>query len=92
MSDSLHARAFRGLAFFIVAVGALLFVPAWTLVWWQAWLFLLVFGAAVLAITVHFLERDPALIERRLKAGPAAESEPSQRLIQTLASVAFIAT
>ena len=66
------------------------FLPAWTLRWWQAWLFLAVFAAAVLAITLHFLARDPALIERRLKAGPAAETEPSQRIIQIFASLAFV--
>ena len=88
---SLRTRAYRGLAFFIVAEAVLIFLPAWTLAWWQAWLFLLAFTVAVLAITLYFLERDPALIERRMKAGPGAETEPIQRLIQTLASLAFIA-
>ncbi len=76
---SLRARAFRGLALFIAAMAVLIFLPAWTLLWWQAWLFLAVFTAAVLAITLYFLERDPALIERRMNAGPAAETEVSQR-------------
>ena len=87
---SLRARAFRGLAQFLLAMAVFVFLPAWTLRWWQAWLFLAVFAAAVLAITLHFLARDPALIERRLKAGPAAETEPSQRIIQIFASLAFV--
>ena len=40
----------------------------------------------MLAITVYFLEHDPALIERRLHVGPAAERERSQQIIQTVAS------
>ncbi len=69
----------------------MLFLPAWTVLWWQAWLFLAVFTGAVLAITLYFLERDPALIERRMNAGPAAESEVNQRIIQSFASIAFVA-
>jgi protein-S-isoprenylcysteine O-methyltransferase Ste14 len=40
-----------------------------------------------LAITIYFLERDPALIERRLTVGPSAESEPTQQRIQVAASL-----
>lgn len=72
-------------------MAALLFLPAWTLAWWRAWLFLIVFAAAVVAITRYFLAADPALIERRLKSGPGAERETSQRIIQTFASLAFAA-
>ena len=88
---TLRGRAFRGLALFLVAMAALLFLPAWTLAWWRAWLFLIVFAAAVVAITRYFLAADPALIERRLKSGPGAERETSQRIIQTFASLAFAA-
>ncbi len=88
---SLRARAYRGLAFFVAVMAVMLFLSAWTLLWWQAWLFLVVFTGAVLAITLYFLERDPALIERRMNAGPAAETEHNQRIIQSFASVAFVA-
>jgi protein-S-isoprenylcysteine O-methyltransferase Ste14 len=86
----LAARAARSLAFFMLFMAAILFAAAWTFAWWQAWLYLVVFGASVGFITVHFLKADPDLIERRLKAGPGAEKERSQRIIQTLASVAFV--
>jgi protein-S-isoprenylcysteine O-methyltransferase Ste14 len=88
---SLRIRALSDLALFVVAIAAMLFVPAWTVAWWQAWLFLAVFTAAVLAITLYFLKVDPALIERRLQVGPAAEKERRQQVIQTLASVALVA-
>ena len=35
-------------------------------------------------IGVYFLQHDPKLVERRMKAGPAAESEPAQKIIIVL--------
>jgi protein-S-isoprenylcysteine O-methyltransferase Ste14 len=75
----------------LVALAVLLFLPAFTLTWWRAWLFLAVFGAGVAAITAYFLRADPALIERRMNAGPGGETEPTQRIVQLLAAVAFMA-
>lgn len=89
--NDLNKRAFEGLAQLLVAMALLLFLPAWTLAYWQAWLFLAVFGAAVLAITLYLMRHDRKLLERRVNAGPGAEKEKSQRTIQALASVAFIA-
>ena len=43
-------------------------------------------------MTLYFLKRDPALVERRLNAGPGAEREASQKPIQLAASVVFGAT
>lgn len=89
--DKLTRRALEGLAQMLVAMAALLFLPAWTLAWGEAWLFLAVFGAAVLAITLYFLRHDRALIERRLAVGPAAEKHKAQKRIQAVASVFFVA-
>jgi protein-S-isoprenylcysteine O-methyltransferase Ste14 len=92
MTDtSLAKQAFEGLAKFLIALAALVFVPAWSLRYWQGWLFLLVFATAVTLITVHFLRTDPALIARRLRVGPAAEKETSQKRIQAFASFLFVA-
>lgn len=40
----LDIKAFGGLLGLLVAMAALLFLPAWTLDYWQAWVFLAVFG------------------------------------------------
>jgi len=88
---SLQRRTFEGLAQFLVALGALLFFPAWSLSYWQAWIFWVVFSLAVTLISIYFLKRDPALIERRLKAGPSAEKEKSQKIIQSFANIFFVA-
>ncbi len=50
---SLNIKALGGHLFILIVMGALLFLPAWTLNYWQAWAFLAVFGASGLAITVY---------------------------------------
>ena len=88
---SLNIRALLGLLFLFIFMGALLFLSAWTLNYWQAWAFLAVFGASALATTVYLMKKDPKLLERRLPAGPTAEKETSQKIIQSIASVGFVA-
>ena len=43
--------------------------------------------AWTLALTLYFVKHDPALAERRLRAGPTAEREPAQKRIQLVASI-----
>jgi protein-S-isoprenylcysteine O-methyltransferase Ste14 len=87
----LQIKAFGGLLSVLVLMGALLFLPAWTLDYWQAWVFLLVFGASGLAITLYLIKHDPKLLERRLYGGPTAEKETSQKIIMTILSIGFVA-
>ncbi len=88
---SITKQAIAGLLALVAALGVALFAPAWTLAYWQAWLFLAVFFGAVLAITIHLARHDPALLARRVKAGPLAEPQWTQRIIQGIASLAFLA-
>ncbi|MEO3761238.1 isoprenylcysteine carboxylmethyltransferase family protein [Mycobacterium sp. B14F4] len=74
-----------GLAFF----GVLLFVPAGTLDYWQAWAFIVVFVVATMVPSVYLAVRDPAALARRLKAGPGAENRPLQKLIMS-ATIAVV--
>jgi protein-S-isoprenylcysteine O-methyltransferase Ste14 len=68
-------------------MAVLIFLPAWSLDYWQAWLFLAVFVASLAACNAYFLRHDPALVRRRLRVGPTAERDPAQKRIQALASV-----
>ena len=63
---ALSKKAFVGLLKLQAALALLLFLPAGTVRWWKGWAYWIVFLAAVLVITVYLLERDPALVERRL--------------------------
>jgi protein-S-isoprenylcysteine O-methyltransferase Ste14 len=85
----LNIKAFGGLLFTVLVMTALLFLPAWTLSYWQAWAFLAVFGVSAVAITVFLTKKDPKLLERRVNAGPTAEKETSQKIIQSITSISF---
>jgi protein-S-isoprenylcysteine O-methyltransferase Ste14 len=87
----LRVKAILGLVHLDAWLALLTLWPAGTLAYWQAWLFLAVFTACTLAITLWLMKHDPALLERRTKVGPVAEAEPSQKLIQSIASLAFVA-
>jgi len=66
-----------GLAYF----AATLFWPAGTFHYWQAWLFIAIFCVATLAPSLYLAVADPAALQRRLHAGPTAETRPAQRLV-----------
>src|SRR5258708_22339965 len=87
---SLAGRTLRGFAQLVIVLGIALFAPAWTLNFWQAWVYLCVFSASAALITVYLWRKDPKLLERRVNAGPTAEKEKPQQLIQLIAAIAFI--
>jgi protein-S-isoprenylcysteine O-methyltransferase Ste14 len=87
--NPLARKAFGGLVGLFLAMAVLLFGIAWTLDWWQAWLFLAVYFSCAIALTLFLYAKDQALLERRMRGGPLAEKEPIQRLIMSIASVGF---
>ncbi len=88
---NLNAKAWLALASLFVVMGLLLFVPARSIRYWQAWVYLSIFTGASLLTTRYLMRRDPALLERRMRGGPTAEKRPAQKLIMLCASIAFIA-
>ena len=87
----LDIKALGGLVCLLLVMAALLFIPAWTLDYWQAWAFLVVFGVSALTITLYLMKKDPKLLERRVRGGPTAEKERSQKIIQSIISIGFMA-
>jgi len=74
----------------VLLVAVLLFAPAGTLAYWQAWLYGFVFIAGTAALSVYFLKHDPELVRRRMNAGPRAETEPAQKIIMVLILSGFL--
>ena len=87
----LRARAWVALAVLTAVMGLLLFVPAGTLRYWQAWVYLAIFTGASGLTTRDLASRDPALLERRMRGGPMAEKRAAQRIIMLCASSGLIA-
>ena len=89
--NSLYRRAVLSTLLGTLVMAALLFVPAGTIDYWQAWIFMAVFEGASTAIGIYLAITDPQLLERRMHVGPTAETEPSQKIIMVLALVGFVA-
>ena len=86
----LKIKTLVGLLLMLLVIAALLFVPAWTLDYWQAWTFLLAYFASSLAISLYLMSADPKLLKRRMSGGPFAEKEAAQKIIMVCTSVGFI--
>ncbi|WP_304111034.1 isoprenylcysteine carboxylmethyltransferase family protein [Mycolicibacterium bacteremicum] len=84
----LASQTVLGLLFFV----AVLFWPAGTFDYWQAWVFLAVFIATTIIPSIYLAIRYPDALARRMKAGPTAETRPAQRIIMTLTLTLVIAT
>ena len=83
-------KALAGLGWLTIILGLSLFIPAGTLDFWQAWVYLFIFSGSSLAITLFLMKRDMELLKRRLKGGATAEKEKSQKIIQSFARFIFI--
>ena len=86
----LIARAILGFLFLMLVLALALFLPAGSLRFWQAWVYLGVFALCTTLITIYLATHDPTLLADRVRAGPVAEGEKSQRIIQSLASLFFV--
>ena len=84
--SALNTKALASLAVLILVMAALIFIPAGTLRYWQAWLFLAVYSASSFAITLYLIRNDPNLLQRRMRGGPTAEKQTAQKIIMTFTS------
>jgi protein-S-isoprenylcysteine O-methyltransferase Ste14 len=72
----------------LILVGCMLFLPAGTLRFWEAWLYIgLLFGPAAIVGVVLFI-KDPELLERRLRP---REREAPQKKVIAVSSLVLLA-
>jgi protein-S-isoprenylcysteine O-methyltransferase Ste14 len=88
--NRLYLKASAGLLLLFLAMAAMLFFPAGTLDYWQAWVFLAVYFASSLALSLYLMKKDPELLRRRMRGGPTAEKETVQKIIMSIVSLGFI--
>lgn len=67
----------------------LLFLPAGTLAWPQAWIFLAIFNICSQAIGVWLLKTNPALLAERMKSPVSADQRPRDRLVMIAIAIFF---
>jgi protein-S-isoprenylcysteine O-methyltransferase Ste14 len=88
--NSIYKQLIRSSVLGTLALGAMVFIPAGTLNYWQGWAYL---GTAIVVsapYTIYLVKYDPALLQRRQQAGPSHEKEPAQKIIVLFIFAAFV--
>ena len=88
MKSSLFFRAIGKLLMGLLLLGLLLFLPAWTLHYPQAWLFLGILFIPMILVGIVLFVKSPELLEKRLDA---KEEESEQRSVVALSGLMFLA-
>ncbi len=89
--SNLLVKTILGFLFLMLILALALFIPAGSLSYWQAWIYLAVWAVCVILITLYLVKNDQELWAGRVKAGVTAETQKSQKIIQSVASLCFIA-
>lgn len=67
----------------LVVLGFILFYPAGTFDYWQAWVFIAIFTIATSVPSLYLVRTNPAALQRRMHSGPLAEGRAVQKFIIT---------
>nr|WP_205267536.1 isoprenylcysteine carboxylmethyltransferase family protein [Mycolicibacterium sphagni] len=59
----------------------MVFIPAGTLNYWQAWVLLAVFTMTAVIPSLYLQITSPAAMERRMRSGPIAEGRTAQKIV-----------
>jgi protein-S-isoprenylcysteine O-methyltransferase Ste14 len=88
--NPIYMQMIRSSVLGTLALGALVFIPAGILNYWQGWAY---FGTAISAsalYTIYLVKHDPALLQRRQQVGPSHEKEPAQKIIVLFIFATFV--
>jgi protein-S-isoprenylcysteine O-methyltransferase Ste14 len=69
--------------FGLAILALLLFLPAGTLNYWQAWAFIATFLVATIFPSIYIVRTNPAALQRRMHGGPWAEARTLQKIVIT---------
>ena len=86
--NSLFFQALTKFVFGLLLVGLLLFLPAGTFAYWQAWLFIGILFVPMFIAGIVLVVRQPELLRKRLDA---KEQQQEQKWVVALSGLMFIA-
>lgn len=72
----------------LVLVGVILFIPAGTFAYWQAWLFIALLFVPMFVVGIILMFRQPELLRKRLDA---KEKQEEQKWVVALSGLMFLA-
>lgn len=88
MTGKLFVQAIGKFLLGVVLIGLLLFLPAGTMRFWNAWLFLGILFIPMFAAGIVMMCKNPELLRKRLNA---KEEETEQKTVLALSGVMFLA-
>ena len=88
MKNNLFVESLKKFIAGFVAIGILLFLPAGTFYYWNAWLFVTVLFLPMLFLGIVMLFRSPELLAKRLDA---KEKVDEQKWVVALSGIMFLA-
>jgi hypothetical protein len=71
----------------ILIISAILFIPAGSIKFWNAWLFMGVLFIPMLFVVIYLIIRDPELLFKRMNTN---EKEKTQKKVVLLTSIIFL--
>jgi len=86
--QSLEKRVLTVVLPAVIFVAAFMFIPAWTLNYWQGWLFLLTLFIPMFCVMFYMIKFQRKLLEKRLMV---KEKREEQAFIQILNTLIFVA-
>lgn len=88
MKNNLFLQALKKIIAGFVAIGLLLYLPAGTFHYWNAWLFVAVLFVPMIFLGIVMLFKSPKLLEKRLDA---KEKVKEQKWVVALSGIMFVA-
>ena len=86
-NPGLARKVYVRIALILPVLWAIFFIPAGTLAYWEAWLYLAVILIPFAVVVRYFLKKNPEFLERRMQT---REREPAQRQLIGLSLLWFI--
>ncbi|KAG4085404.1 isoprenylcysteine carboxyl methyltransferase family protein [Neocallimastix lanati (nom. inval.)] len=89
MDSKLFIQAFSKFAIGVLLVAALIFIPAWSVLYWQGWLFMGLLFLPMFLVGVVMLFKSPGLLRKRLNN---KETEEEQKVVVIFSVIIFVST
>ena len=87
MSINVFFQAIIKFLFGVVIIGLLLFIPAGTINYWNAWLFMGLLFIPMFIVGIIMMIKNPDLLRKRLNA---KENEKTQKIVIAISGIMFI--
>lgn len=88
MTSKLLLQALTKFFLGVILLGVLIFLPAWSLCYWQGWLLMGILFVPMFVAGIVMLFKTPELLQKRLNA---KEQEKEQKTVVALSGMLFVA-